>query len=305
MPLKSSHFCGLALLLAAALHTAAQSSSPSRSSSQASSLDARVRAEIVPFKGKVMLFAKNLDTGTSYALGADERVRTASTIKVAIMVEAFAQVAEGKIKWSDQVLLTDPKKVSGSGLLKDLSDGLRLSLRDAVNLMIMVSDNTATNLVLDVITADAVNARMDALGLKQTRSLRKVISGGESRAWQDSELRRFGLGVSTPREMVLLLEKLERGEVISPAVSKEMIELLKRQQLRDGIGRTQSGVPIANKPGTLDRLRSDVGIIYSPRGRIAMAITCEDIPEVNYSVDNPGHILISRLSLLLIEGLGK
>lgn len=302
MRLKKSSICCLALILTMCIQIPAQSSNSSRA---ASTLDARVRAEIAPFKGKVMLFAKNLDTGVTYTLGADERVRTASTIKVAIMVEAFAQVAEGKVKWSDQVTLTKAKKVSGSGLLQDLSDGLQLSLRDAVNLMIMVSDNTATNLVLDVITADAVNARLDALGLKQTRSLRKVISGGESRAWQDPDLRRFGLGVSTPREMVQLLEKLERGEIISPAASKEMIELLKHQQLRDGIGRSLHDVPIASKPGSLDHLRSDVGIIYTPRGRIAMAITCEDIPEVDYSTDNPGLILISHLSLILMDGLGK
>jgi len=105
--------------------------------------------------------------------------------------------------------------------------------------------------------------------------------------------------------MVMLLEKLERGEIVSPAASKEMIGILKRQQYHDGIGRTLKGVEIASKPGALDHLRSDVGIIYTPRGRIAMAITCEDIPEIDYTSDNPGNLLMSRLSLLLIEGLGR
>jgi beta-lactamase class A len=268
-------------------------------------LDQRVRAEISKFKGHVSLFAKNLDTGASYGFGADDRVRTASTIKVPIMVEVFARVAEGKAKWDDELVLTEAKKVSGSGILLELSDGLRLTLRDAVRLMIVLSDNTATNLILDQITTDAVNDRMDQLGLKQTRVLRKVGGGGESRAGMIPENKRFGLGVSTPREMVALLEKLERGEVVNTEASREMLAIMKRQQYRDGIPRALRGVEVANKTGALDRLRSDVGIVYTPRGRIAMAITCDDMPEIIWSVDNPGLLLISRLASLLVDGLSK
>ena len=268
-------------------------------------LDEQVRAAVSQFKGKVSLFAKNLDTGATYDFGGDTRVRTASTIKVAVMVEAFARVAEAKAKWTDEVVLTDAKKVSGSGVLAELSNGLRLTLRDAVNLMMVVSDNTATNLVLDVVTTDGVNARLEQLGLKQTRILRKVGSGGTSRAGQDPELKPFGLGVATPREMVMLVEKLERGEVISPAASKEMLALMKREQSHDGIGRTLAGAEMATKSGALDRLRSNVGIIYTKRGRIAMAITCEDMPEIDWTDDNPAYLMMSRLSLILIDGLGK
>src|SRR3977135_861262 len=85
---------------------------PSRS---ADSLDNRVKAELASFKGKVSLFAKNLDTGETYSLGADDRVRTASTIKIAVMVEAFARVAEGKAKWTDQLVLTKAAPSAGSG----------------------------------------------------------------------------------------------------------------------------------------------------------------------------------------------
>jgi len=267
------------------------------------SLDERVRAQIAPFKGKVCLFAKNLDTGETYSLNADDRVRTASTIKIAVMVEAFARVAEGRAKWTDELVLTKEKKVSGSGILQELSDGLRLTLRDGVNLMMLLSDNTATNLVLDVLTTDAVNARMDSLGFKQIKILRKIGSGGDSLAGKDPDNKRFGLGFATTKEMVLLMEKLERGEIISPAASKEMIELMKREQARYAIGRSLADVPLASKYGALDRLRSSVGILYSKKGRIAMAITCDDMPEVKWSVDNPAYLLISELSRILTEGL--
>ena len=269
------------------------------------SLDQEIKNRVASFKGHVSLFAKNLDTGQTYALNADERVRTASTIKIAVMVEAFARVAEGRAKWTDEVVLTKEKKYGGSGILYELSDGLRLTLRDAVNLMMLISDNTATNLVLEVLTTDAVNARMESLGLNQIKIMRKVGSGGESKAGKDPDNKRFGLGMATPREMVVLMEKLERGEVVSTAASKEMIDLMKREQGRYAIGRSLWDVPIASKYGALDHLRSSIGIIYSKKGKIAMAISCDDMPDVMWSVDNPAYLLMSELSEILVNGLSR
>lgn len=303
--MKRRILCSLAFTSLISISALGQSSSAPSNTRPDSSLDSRIRVEVAQFKGKVSLFAKNLDTGATYDLGGDYRVRTASTIKIAIMVEAFARVAEGKAKWTDEVVLTTAKKVSGSGVLQELSDGLKLTLRDAVTLMMIVSDNTATNLVLDVLTTGAVNARMDSLGLKETRVLRKVGGGGTSRAGEDPALKPFGLGVTTPHEMVTLMEKLERGEVINAAASKEMLDLMKREQHRDGIGRAIAGIEMATKAGALDKLRSDVGIIYSKRGRIAMAITCDDMPEVIWTGENPGYLTLSRLSQILIGALGK
>ena len=274
-------------------------------SASGQSLDDQVKNLVTSFKGKVNLFAKNLDTGETYGLNPDERVRTASTIKIAVMIEAFARVAEGKAKWTDEVVLTKEKKVSGSGILGELSDGLKLTLRDAVNLMMILSDNTATNLVLDVLTTDAVNARMESLGFKQIKIMRKVGSGGESMAGKDPENKKFGLGFATTREMVLVMEKLERGDIISPAASKEMIDLMKREQGRNAIGRSLPNVPMASKYGALDRLRSAVGILYTKQGRIAMAISCDDMPETIWSVDNPAYLLMSQLSEVLANGLAK
>ena len=264
-----------------------------------------VRAAVAGCACEVRLFAKNLETGATFGLGGDDLVRTASTIKLAVMVEAFDRVARGEAGWDEPLALTAEAKVGGAGILFEFAPGLRLTLRDAVHLMIVVSDNTATNLVIDRLGADAVNARMDAIDLPRTRLLRKVFGGGDSRAGLDPANRRFGLGVTTPREMVTLLEKLERGEVVSKEASAEMIGMLKRQQFHDGIGRTLTGVTIANKTGALDRLRSDVGIVYSERGRIAMAITVDDLPEVAWNTENPGLVLLSRLSLALLDGLGS
>ena len=268
-------------------------------------LDQQVKTVADSFKGKVSLFAKNLDTGETYSFNSDDRVRTASTIKVAVMIAAFGRVAEGKIKWTDEVVLTKEKKVSGSGILTELSDGLRLTLRDAVNLMMILSDNTATNLVLEVLTTDAVNARMESLGFKNIKIMRKIGSGGESVAGKDPENKKYGLGMATPREMVLVMEKLDRGEIVSPAASKEMIDLMKREQGRNAIGRSLWNVPMASKYGALDRLRSAVGILYTKKGKIAMAISCDEMPETMWSVDNPAYLLMSRLSEIIADGLAK
>ncbi|HXT61426.1 MAG TPA: serine hydrolase [Pyrinomonadaceae bacterium] len=271
---------------------------------QTNSLDSRVRAEIAPFKGKVFLFAKNLDTGETYSFNGDERVRTASTIKIAVMIEAFARVAEGKAKWTDELVLTKAARYAGSGILPELGDGLRLSFQDCLRLMMLLSDNTATNMVLDYLTTDAVNERMNSLGFKDTRIMRRVGGGGESKEGKlGDNLKRFGLGATSPREMVQIMEKLERGEIVNQDASKQMIDLMKREQGRNSIGRSMPDVPIASKYGALDALRSCVAILYTKQGKIAMAITVDEMPQVIWSVDNPGYLLMSRLSEILVDGM--
>src|SRR5437867_9554483 len=277
----------------------------SSTNAQTQTLDARIRAEITPFKGKVFLYAKNLDTGENYSFNGDERVRTASTIKIAVMIEAFARVAEGRAKWTDELVLTKVARYSGSGILPEMSDGLRLSLQDCVRLMMLLSDNTATNMVLDYLGTDAVNDRMNSLGFKSTRLMRRVGGGGESKEGKLADNKSFGLGATTPHEMVQILEKLDRGEIVSKEASKEMIEVMKREQVRYAIGRTIAEVPMASKYGALDRLRSCNAIVYSKHGKIAIGITVDDMPDVNWSVDNPGYLLMSDLSLILIDSLGS
>ena len=294
--------CIVALLAAAAACVAS-----------GSDLDTRIKASLAEFHGVVYLYAKNLDTGVSYGIRENERVRTASTIKLPIMAAIFKAVAAGRAKWSDQIVLHDSEKVSGSGVIREFSDEDRFTTADLVHMMIVVSDNTATNLLLDRFPADTVNAFMDTLGLKQTRALRKIRGDGNdlkqpsgwSAAGRLPENQRFGIGVTTPREMVMLLERIVRGELVNADASREMLAILERQQDSDCIRRRMPDVRIANKTGALDHLRSDVGVVFSPHGRIAMAITCDDLPEVNYTPDNAGALMIADLARTLVEGLAS
>ena len=296
-----------AFLLIVSQAVSAQRTKPPRTSTVTPpSLDEKIKSEIENFSGKVWIYAKNLDTGKDYSLRADEPVRTASTIKLPIMAEVFHQIAQGKISWTDEFTLTKTNKQAGSGTLGELSDGTKIDLKSTTHLMIVVSDNTATNLILDKISSNNVNDFMDTLGLKQTKSLRKIGGGGDAKAYDEPLNKLFGIGVSTPKDMAKLLEMLERGEVVSKQASAEMLAILKRQQYTDGIGRNLlDTVPVASKSGALDRLRSDVGIIYTRRGRIVLAITVDDMPIVHYSTDNAGNELIWRLSQILQDGLGK
>ncbi len=272
----------------------------------------RLQERIAAFQGSVSLCAKNLETGSSVGIRESEKVRTASTIKLPIMLAVFDAVARGKAKWDEPLVVAAANKVSGSGIIgSEVSDGVQLPLKDVVNLMIVLSDNSATNMVLERFSADAVNAYLDKLGIKDTRSLRKVRGDGTvlkspsgwSAAGKLPENEKYGLGVSTPKDMVTILERLHKGEVVNPESSREMIAILKRCQDDSGIRRKLSDYPVANKSGSLDALRSDVGIVYSKGGPIAMAITVDGMPKRDYTPDNAGSILIADLAKILVEGL--
>ena len=264
------------------------------------------------FTGSVAVYAKNLQTGREVAIQADRKVRTASTIKLPILCALESLVATGAVRWDERLVVRAVDKVSGSGVLHELADGTALTVRDVATLMIVVSDNTATNLILDRVTADAVNGYLDTIGLPVTRSLRKIrgdgtalaAASGWSRAGRDPANERYGIGVSTPREMVRLLERLHKGEVVSAAASQDVLATLERQQFKDGIGRRASPLRVASKSGSLDSLRSDVGIVYTPGGPIAMAITVDEMPAIDDSPDNAGNELIWSISQVIQSALG-
>jgi beta-lactamase class A len=277
---------------------------------QAQPLQDAVHERIKDFQGTVTLYAKNLDTGSSIGVRETDAVRTASTIKLAIMAAVFDSVSRGQAKWTEPLTVTPAEKVSGSGIIaSEISDGVQLPIGDVLHLMIVLSDNTATNMILERFTAEAVNVYLDKLGIKTTRSLRKIIRGETAAGWSAAgklpENQKYGLGVSTPRDMVTILEKLEKGEIVSPEASRQMIAVLKRCQDGSGIRRHLDGLPVANKSGALDALRSDVGIVYSKGGRIAMAITVDGMPKTDYTLDNAGLLLIADLAKMLVEGLAK
>jgi beta-lactamase class A len=272
-------------------------------------LEKAVHERIAELPATVSLYAKNLDTGATLGIRESEPVRTASTIKLAIMMAVFDAVARGQAKFDEPLTIIPREKVAGSGVLgTEFSDGVQLPLRDVMHLMIVMSDNTATNMILERFTADAVNAYLDKIGIKTTRSMRKILGAGPaqglSAAGKLPENATYGIGKSSPLDMASMLERIERGEAVSPEASKEMIAVLKRNQDNTGMARRLNGIPVAHKTGALDALRADVGIVYAKTGRIVMAIYVDGMAKPDWSPDNPGSLLIGDVAKMIVDGLG-
>ena len=275
----------------------------------AADLQSQLDAMAKEHKGKVALYAKNLKTGAAVGIRESDLVRTASTIKLPIMMAVFDAVSRNRASWDEIVTVTAAEKVDGTGIISsEFSDGVKLPLRDVVHLMIVLSDNTATNMVLTRFTADGVNAYLERMGLKATRALRQMSKDdkprGLSAAGKLPQNEKFGIGISTPLEMVSILERLERGEVVSAAASREMLAILKRCHDDTGIRRRLPGIAVANKTGSNESFRSDVGIAYAKAGPIAMAIDVSGIAVADYTPENPGCLLIADLAKLIVDGLG-
>jgi formylglycine-generating enzyme required for sulfatase activity len=207
-------------------------------------------ALIGDFKGTVSLHGKNLVSGAEFSIKPGAPVRTASTIKLPILIAVFQAVHEGKAKWDEPLELKVDDKVSSSGILREFSPG-QYRLRELANLMIVVSGNTATNLILDRFTAAYVSTVMEKYGFAQTRSNRKILGDGRDlkpnpSGWsafgQMEENKKFGIGASTPREMVRIVEMLAKGQLVSEEASKEILAIMQRQQYKDGIGRNAEGL---------------------------------------------------------------
>ena len=252
------------------------------------------------FQGTMGVAAVHLDTGETIAVAADTRFPTASGIKTAVMVEVFQQVAAGKLTLDRPVTLPEDAKVGGSGVLKELHAGSAPTVADLLFLMIAISDNTATNLLVGLVGTPAVNDRMVAMGLPQTRLYRPTFRGGHPEAFPDEE-REFGLGSSTPREMAALMERIARGQAVSPDASRQMEALLGKQQIHELLCRllpsADEGVTVAHKTGQDEEklpdaqgapgsVRMDAGIVTTPKGRYVIAIFARRVKDMRWTVDN-------------------
>jgi len=264
------------------------------------SIAGRVEEIAAEFEGEISLAAKDLGTGETIGLHPARKCATASVIKLPILVHALLLAEEGLLDLDAPLELKESDKTPGSGILTLLSAGLRITKRDACVLMTALSDNTATNMLLDGVGIEPVNERMRALGLRDTLLFRKVFSTGKP---VSAANHKYGLGVTTPRDMLRLLCAIHAGEVGSEETSARIRSILGRQQHRDSIPRLlPSGVKFQGKSGAIDAARNDVGIVTLEDGReIAMAIFCQKIPRPLWTSDNPGHLAIARLAREVIR----
>ena len=259
--------------------------------------------------GKVALFAKNLKTGATVAIDADEPVQTASVIKLAIMVEAFYEAKAGKVKLEERLKLTQDNQVPGSGVLAQLDPGLEPTLKDAITLMMIVSDNTATNMVIDRIGVAPVNARIAAMGLKNTYLYKKVFKPAEGPMPADQK--KFGLGKTTAREMAEAMESVQRCDLKDQALCDQMLKILRAQQDQGMIWRyIQPGedspvTAIGDKIGKLDAVRNDVALVTTKTAPMVISIFTWDNKDQRWTPENDAEVLIAHLAKRIVEEWGK
>jgi beta-lactamase class A len=219
-------------------------------------LESSIRNEDQHLDGVLGIAILDLTNQHSLLLNADEVFPTASTIKIAILAELYHQVQQGKLKLTDTYTLQSSDLVGGSGISGALTPGVtKLTLRDVAALMISVSDNSMTNVLIDRVGMDNVNALLDSLALTHTRLRRKMMdikAAGEGRE-----------NVASPKELMLLLEELYRGKVLNKQLTDDYFNLLSIHKESYIPRELPEDLRIANKPGELEGVRNDCGIVFN------------------------------------------
>lgn len=271
-------------------------------------LEEALRPEISRFSGRVSLALQSFEDSSTYALNANDRMHAASLIKLPILIEALAQVQQGQLSLTSRHSLQREDIVGGSGVLNALSPGLSLSLQDLLTLMIIVSDNTATNMVIDRVGIEAVNQRCETIGLQRTELIGKLQLLPE----HYNERQRAGeRNVSCAADMLKLLSSLQRGVLLSDQMTEVALRILRKQVYTEALGRYlpldselhEDAVRLGCKSGNIRGVWHDVGIIYSLSNKplYAIAVMTADAQDLSESWEQEGMMLIARVSRMVFE----
>jgi beta-lactamase class A len=222
---------------------------------------------------------KCVETGEEIAVNADETMDTMSVIKIPLMVEVFQQIEDGEFAVTDRVTLKETDKRPGTGVLRSLDAGASLTIKDLITLMIIVSDNSATDLLFEKVGGpEPVNALMRSYGLDTIKAT------GPSSAWfaalsqrgDAAAFHREGktpYGLASPRDMTKLLEKIHRGEAVSKSASEQMLQILRGQVYSSRLPKYVTGFRVPHKTGDfLPHIGNDVGILESPDRHIVISV---------------------------------
>jgi beta-lactamase class A len=285
-------------------------------------LDSQLRTIAAAHHGKVALFAHNLKTGQTASLDPDTPVKTASTIKMGILLDAAEQIRTHHATLEEKLVLQHANQVEGSGVLFQLDTPLPLTLKDTLTLMVILSDNTATNMAIDRLRLEHIDHTLRAAGLKQTVLYKKVYLPATGPMPPDQP--QFGLGKTTAREMAAIMTRFAQCDLNIGGVPKPqppagqagqdgpicgaMLHMLRNQQDRDGIPRylesldtSEHGSAIANKTGALDAVRNDVALIASKNGPIVLAAFTYDNADQRWTGDNEGQQMIGHLAQAIVS----
>lgn len=226
-------------------------------------LETNLQRQIASFSGVAGIAVKDLTGNLSLAINADEIFPTASTIKIHILTQLLVRAAAGEVDLQERMVIQPEQHVGGSGVLTYLEGPVELSLLNVAILMIISSDNTATNICLERAGLDATNALLQQLGLPQTKVRRKMMDHLAAVREQEN--------VATPAELVTMFELLHTGKP-TPTVAERCLEILKKPKHGFIDRALPSDLPHANKPGYVENICCDAGLVYLPRRPYIMAI---------------------------------
>lgn len=217
--------------------------------------------QLKALKGQVSFYYKNLITGETFGYQEEVPLQAASVIKIPVLIEAFSRMQGGDLEKDQTVIIKNEDKLPSCGALNYMHDGLVVTIEDLYTLMIILSDNTATNLLIRQLGMDKINNTLLELGLHNTRINRLLFDSKQSSLGIQNYISAYETGV--------LLEKMYFGELISPEASLEMLRILKNQRLNGKIPYFLHGradiADIAHKTGEDDGITHDVGIVYAPQ----------------------------------------
>lgn len=265
----------------------------------------RIIARAAGFPGTIGVAAKDLDTGEELAYNPDEVFPTASTMKTVLLYELYRQVDAGRIDPAMRITFEQRHLVPGSGVLQDLDFGLQPTVKDLATLMIVVSDNAATDIIYELVGRDAVAETLARLGMTRTHlplNIWEMLAGlhdldprdptltyerfkqtmdEQEAPWDCAALRESpDNDVSTPRDMLRLQEAIFRGEGLSPESRAAIIDILRRQKLTTIIPeQLPFGVRAAHKTGSLRGVRNDVGLVFAGERTYAIALMSKRGPD--------------------------
>jgi beta-lactamase class A len=225
------------------------------------------------------IYIKCLETGEEIALNADEQMDTMSVIKIPLMVEAFRQIEAGKFQLSDREVLREEYKRPGTGVIRSLDDGAQLTIKDLLTMMIIVSDNTATDMIFRKVGGiEPVNELMKSYGLTQTRATAPAKTWFDAlrAAPSSADFHREGkhpFGLSSARDMGKLLEKIKTGQAVDRKSSDLMLQMMRGQVYRTRLPKYVTNFNVPHKTGDfLPYIGNDVGIFESEKRNIIVSV---------------------------------
>lgn len=218
-------------------------------------LEASIQDVDVHLDGVMGVAIEDITTGDHIFVRPDEVFAQASSIKIAVLADLYLQAQQGKLKLTDLYTVQSSDLVPDSDIMGGLTPGItRITLRDLATMMVAVSDNSATNVLIDRVGMENVKAMLDSLGLAHTRLRRKMMDLAAAKEGREN--------VSSPREMMMLLGAIYRGKVLNKESAADFFKVLSTNKDSWIPRDLPAGLKIANKPGELEAVRNDSGLVF-------------------------------------------